>query len=286
MKRITSILLAILMLITLLSGCGEKKDESSNKMPTVSTSTNNLEVSMDAETDETTLENSDKKENVDSSESGSSSKVNQSNNEEKSDSSKKTVSSKKSKTSSKKTSTTSKKTNTSSKKSTTSASSKTTTSKVNEPVINALPGEKLASKVGFNKKFYSYEITPHQGNILIAKTYEEFKDIYDNDIGNAAKNDQYFDEKNNYSLEYDATFFQENALVVVLSFESSGSNKVSIDGVSKKDGELYVGVISDVPGPDPDEEGTHVCAYWRTLIEVKKADIADITKTTRIKSKI
>ena len=70
----------------------------------------------------------------------------------------------------------------------------------------------------------------------------------------------------------------------MLSFESSGSNKVSIDGVSKKAGELYVGVISDVPGPD--EWGTDDCAYWRTLIEVKKADIADITKTTRIKSKI
>ena len=120
--------------------------------------------------------------------------------------------------------------------------------------------------------------------ILKIETYEEFKDIYDNDIGNAAKNDPYFNEKNNYSLEYDATFFQENALVIVLSFESSGSNKVSIDGVSKKDGELYVGVISDVPGPDVD--GTDVCAYWRTLIEVKKADIADITKITRIKSKI
>ena len=98
MKRITSILLAVLMLIYLLSGCGEKKDESSDKMPTVSTSTNNLEVSMDAETDETTLENSDKKENIDSSKGGLSSKVSQSNNEEKSDSSKKTVSSKKSKT--------------------------------------------------------------------------------------------------------------------------------------------------------------------------------------------
>lgn len=280
MKRITSILLAILMLITLLSGCGEKKDESSDKNSTVSTSTNNLEVALEAETGETALENADKKENVDSSKNGSSSKVSQSNNEEKSDSSKK------SKTSSKKTNTTSKKTNTSSKNSTTSASSKTTTSKVNEPVINALPGKKLASKVGFNKKFSSYEITPHQGNILIAKTYEEFKDIYDNDIGNAAKGDPYFNEKNNYSLEYDATFFQENALVIVLSFESSGSNKVSIDGVSKKDGELYVGVISDVPGPDPDEEGTSDCAYWRTLIEVKKADIADITKITRIKSKI
>ena len=91
-------------------------------------------------------------------------------------------------------------------------------------------------------------------------------------------------EKNNYSAVYDEKFFEENALIIVLSYEPSGSNQLSIDGISKKDGELFVGVISDVPGPD--EDGTCDEAYWRTLIEVKRSDIADITKITRIKSKI
>ena len=254
MKKTISLIFAALMLVLVLSACGEEDIKSDDKNPTASVTAQDAETSSDSETDTTASET----------------KKNESN-------------SKDSKTDGK----SNKKGDTgSSKVTTTTSTTSTTTTLPEEPVINELPGEKLASNVGFNKNLSSFDLGSNlRGNILIAKTYEEFKNIYDDDIGkfpDKYKDYDSFNEEDNYILKYDEDFFQENALIAVFSYEPSGSNRVKIDGVSKKDGELFVGVISEVPGPG--YLGTCDAAYWRTLIEVKKTDIADITKITRIKS--
>ncbi len=249
MKKTISLMLAVLMLVVVLSACGEEDIKSDDENLASTVSSQNTEASVESEKEETTTKN-------------------------------KKTDTKKDK----------KKDTGSSKITTTTSITSSTTTVPEEPVINELSGVKLTSKVGFNKDLklgFDLELDSEgklNGNIFIAKTYEEFKDIYDNDIGKIPDKYKDYDsfDEDNYFLKYDEDFFQENALIIVLSYEPSGSNRVKIDGVSKKDGELFVGVISEVPGPG--YFGTCDAAYWRTLIEVKKSDIADITKITRVKS--
>ncbi len=249
MKKIISLILAVLMLVAVLSACGEEEIKSDDKNPTASVTAQDAETSSDDKTDTTS--------SVNSKTDGKSDKKVDTKTDKKGD----------------------------------TGSSKITTTVPKEPVINELPGVKLTSNIGLNKNFHALEFDLDldsegklNGNIFIAKTYEEFKDVYDNDIGKIPDKYKYYDffDEDDYILKYDEKFFQENALIIVLSYEPSGSNRVKIDGVSKKDGELFVGVISEVPGPG--YLGTCDAAYWRTLIEVKKTDIADINKITRIKS--
>lgn len=269
MKKTISLMLAVLMLVVVLSACGEAEIKSDDKNLTASVTAQDAETSSDSETDATS---SDSELDTTASEN----KKNESNSKNsktdgKSDKKKDGKSDKKGDTGS-------------SKISSTTSTTSTTTTLPEEPVINELPGVKLTSNVGFNKKLNAPEFD-FRGKILIARTYEEFKEIYDNDVGKSFDKFEYFHlkEEDNYILKYDEDFFQENALIAVFSYEPSGTNQVKIDGVSKKDGELFVGVISEVPGPY--ELGTCDIGCWRTLIEVKKSDIADITKITRIKSK-
>lgn len=291
MKKTISLMLAALMFVTVLSACKENDNESGGKKPTASVSVQDTAATSDNEKDSTVSNNKKNKTTSDNEKDATVSdnkknKTSSDNEKNKTTYENKnvTTNSGNSKTGSK----SDKKEDSKSDNKGDIGSPKVTSSSETESqpvVINPLPGEKLASKVGFNKKLNAPEFDL-RGKILIARTYEEFKEIYDNDVGKSLDKFEYFhlEEEDNYILKYDENFFEENALIVVFSYEPSGSNRVKIDGVSKKDGELFVGVISKVPGPG--HLGTDDVGCWRTLIEVKKSDIADITKITRIKSEI
>lgn len=71
--------------------------------------------------------------------------------------------------------------------------------------------------------------------------------------------------------KYDSAFFEENALIILHIEEGSGSIRHTVEAVEKTDWRLDIKIKRDVP-----EAGTADMADWFAVIEVKKADIADV----------
>ncbi len=74
--------------------------------------------------------------------------------------------------------------------------------------------------------------------------------------------------------EYDESFFKKNALVVTERItSSSGSHRLTIDGVYVSDGKAYVVVRTDEASM-----GTAVMASATLAVKVRKSDVARVTK--------
>lgn len=145
MKKTISLMLALLMIVAVFSACGEEEIKSDDKNPTTSVTAQDAETSSDSEIDTTASENKKNESNSKNSKTDG-----------KSDKKKDGKSDKKGDTGS------SKNTTTSSTPSTPSTIP-TTTTLPKQPVINELPGEKLASNIGLNKNFHALEFDLDSG---------------------------------------------------------------------------------------------------------------------------
>lgn len=65
--------------------------------------------------------------------------------------------------------------------------------------------------------------------------------------------------------KYDAEFFKQNAIILTLLEEGSGSISHNVESVRADDGTLYLKILSISP-----EVGTCDMAYWHIITEVKK----------------
>lgn len=126
-------------------------------------------------------------------------------------------------------------------------------------------------EVGFNKNLGSGQ--PWTNHIAVVRSYSELKTLYESDQ-NMNKELETEDNRFQYIQGYDDEFFKENALIVLFREGSSGFETHTIESLVKQDKTLCIHMRIRGQG---DDIWTSDMADFRTLIEIKQADIQDVT---------